>query len=193
MIVARWRSLRHTATAASVVVLAACAHGGAEAPTPAGPDHSPAAPAELHAPARVAGLVLADSVRYPDPELGAAYRYTGDERMRVDTYIYPREPESTLVTEAASFRAALEIYRRRGRVSDYRVATENAWSPVEWAEGREVVAVLERDGGSHYSYYHVLAVGDQFVKVRITAPEGAVSVADARGIVEAFLRGMAER
>lgn len=52
---------------------------------------------------------------------------------------------------------------------------------------------LRSGRGCQDSYFHVFAVGEQFVKVRITATQGEVTVEEARSFVRALLTGMRER
>lgn len=177
----------------AVLFLASMGCASTHTPDPGAAVAPSSEPHSVHAPAEVAAYAIADSIRYSRPEFGTVYRYRGEGPLRPDVYVYPKQPNSTIETQAASFRRVLETNRRRGRYTDFRITTDRAWSPVEWAQGREMMIVLRFDQQSSDSYYHVFQVGDQFVKVRITNPQDEITVHQVHAFVEALLRTMARQ
>lgn len=139
---------------------------------------------QAHAPERVGGYSIADSIVFPDARLGTMYRYEGSTDMTPDVYVYPWTPDRSLDGEVAAFLSALQVRERQGRYLEHEVMHQELWSPDRRLEGREVVVrLLTADQDRLHSHFYVLGVGESLLKVRVTGVEGEVPSEDVRAFV----------
>lgn len=132
-------------------------------------------------PAHAGPFVLTDSSRYEQAELGIMYTYRNEpERVGGSAYVYPvyearraLPVEQQLAQEAETFVASLRVGVDRGWYDDVQLVVNEART-FETAEGPRpghlVAAVLRRDGGALVSFMHLVVLGDQYVKTRLTMP-----------------------
>lgn len=136
---------------------------------------------EVQVPAKVGPFVMVDSSRYEQAALGIMYTYrNAEERVVGNAYVYPVDPKwmglapgERVAREVETFRASLEVGVERGWYSAFNIPvdTARAWDTADGERpGHLAVAALRRDDGVHVSFMHLVMIGDQFVKTRLTMP-----------------------
>lgn len=194
--------VRVTGSLCLLIALAGCATSGS---TAGSSEVAPAtAPVRAHiplhaertasksAPVEIRGYSVADSVRYPRPELGTLYRYRGGGPLDPDFFLYPRGEDQSVANDAESFRQVLEINRRRGLYASYEIQIDRPWSPAPDTPGHEIIATLHIDEIIHTSYYYIFELPEQFAKVRITLPQGTAEMEAVRAFVVALLEKLGQ-
>lgn len=83
-------------------------------------------PLQRTAPREVLGYTIADSVRYPQAELGTLYRYRGGGPLSPDVYLYPRGAAGTVDSDAEGFHRVLEVTRQRGVYGSFEIDSDRS-------------------------------------------------------------------
>ncbi len=158
--------LCRTAAAAVLFVAASAASAAAQAIRP---------------PAQAGAFVLADSSRFAQPELGIRYTYrNAAERAAGDAYVYPvpaahhdLSAERQVALEAEGFVATLDAGIEQGWYSSYQVGVNEArsWQTADGSRPGHLVVIIQRRREEVFvSFMHLVLMGDQYVKARLTLP-----------------------
>jgi hypothetical protein len=150
----------------------------------------PGDPGTIDPPASVGEYVLVDSLRFPSAQAGTNYLYQQNDRLWYDLFVYPGGDGITVESEAADFLAHLDN-AKGGDFERYRILADRVWSPVDWADGREVVAELDTEAGTEITYFLVVRARFQFAKIRATLPKDELSIEGARDLSRDLLRAIA--
>lgn len=137
----------------------------------------------LAPPHQIGAFTLTDTRRFPDPNTGVRYRYTGTGALRPDVFVYPAAPSveqpgirDTLAYESEKFGQALTVMQQRGTYQSVRILSESE-SEIRTSAGpimgRRVSVVLTQDGQQLDSHQVLFLIHGQFVKVRTTHVAGA--------------------
>lgn len=137
---------------------------------------------EVRVPVTIGPFEMADSNRFEQAELGISYTYrnTAERNVTASAYVYPVPAEwlslpadERIAREAETFRLSLPAGVDRGWYNAFTlpVDTARAWNTADGERpGHLAVAALRRDDGVYISFMHVVMIGDQFVKTRLTMP-----------------------
>jgi hypothetical protein len=167
-------------------------------PTVAGPSAHAFAVRQI--PTRVGEFRQLDVHRFPQRELGTAYRYSDDSPLRPDVYVYPLivrdEGMNALAlaqAEAALLPQGLEMQRARGRFSSFQIVADSVIVvsvPGGSVPGSHIAGVLFRGDTPRETHQHLFALGDQFVKVRTSYAPGEVELGRLEEFIADLLRLM---
>lgn len=138
-------------------------------------------------PRLVMNTVVTDSQMYRPARLGTMYRYGSGDSQR-DVFIYPKSWPSPQ-EQAKYFIDATEVAKKRNDIASYSIESNNSFSiHVRGDEilGHEVVLRMNSKAGPLNSYFAVLSLPDEYVKVRITR-EAALNEPNTRGFAEAWV------
>ena len=135
----------------------------------------------IRPPAQAGAFVLTDSSRFEDPELGIRYTYrNAAERVAGDAYVYPvpaaaraLPAERQVAREAEAFVASLDAGIEQGWYSSYQVGVNEArsWQTADGPRPGHLVVTIQRRGEEVFvSFMHLVLMGDQYVKTRLTLP-----------------------
>lgn len=138
-----------------------------------------AAAQEIRLPGNVGVFVMTDSSRYERSELGIMYTYVdASARVGANAYVYP-VPAARLgmadslrvAAEAESFAAEVSASVDQGWYSDVNMVV-NRPETYDTGDGPRpghlVIMVLSRDNRTFVSFMHLVLLGDQYVKTRLT-------------------------
>lgn len=142
-----------------------------------------AAAQEVRPPAQIPSFTMADSSRYEQREMGIRYAYRfadSTQHVAATAFVYPvpaerlaRPAEQQVAEEARSFVASLNGGIEQGWYRTFTVVvdTARAWDAADGPRpGHLVAAVLRRDDGNLVSFMHLMVMGGQYVKTRLTLP-----------------------
>lgn len=147
-------------------------------------------------PPQVGDFRRVDVHRFPQRELGVAYRYSDGTPVRLDVYVYPvgeqiraagGTPAEQARIEGRLLGEGLEAQQRQGVVRSFQILSDSAvqiTAAGNLLHGSHITARVDVRGRNEESHQHVFVVGDQFVKVRTSFTPRAVPLAR----IEAFVR-----
>lgn len=154
----------------------------------------------LSIPDRVGSLVYARSVDFESksPGLGYALRFGGQPGWLVDVYLYdlglktiPADAESEVIrNQLAQARGDVFELGKRGTYAD--VTDKGDFTVPASGKPRFVCSSFSYRRGERVdidveSYLCLSSWNDKFVKVRMTAPKGSLTRADATSFVQAWI------
>ena len=154
----------------------------------------------LSIPDRVGSLVYARMVDFESktPGLGYALRFGGQPNWLVDVYLYdlgqrtiPADAESDVVrNQLAQARGDIFELGKRGTYAD--VADKGDFTVPASGKPRFICSSFGYRRGERVdidveSYLCLSSWNDKFVKVRMTAPKGSLTRADATSFVQAWI------
>jgi hypothetical protein len=143
-----------------------------------------AAAQEIRLPDRTGPFTLRDTTRYEQTALGIMYQYAHPtERAAASAYVYPvpaerlaNPAEKQVAEEAAAFVAGFAVGIEKGWYSDVQLVVNepHTFATADGPRpGHLVAAVFRREDGSHISFMHLVLLGGQYVKTRLTMPAEA--------------------
>lgn len=183
------------------VVVFACLVAGC-GPTPVSRGATPAgqrAPEITQIPESIGAFRRIETHQFDDPSAGAVRSYRNGSALQPDVYVYPltetaraggEDPLDRAEAESRIFPVALEVERQRGRFDRFQVRADSAVAISHGSRtirGWHTAVQLSRRGDPRDSHQYLFALGDQFVKVRITYVPGAVKDEDRVEFIRALL------
>jgi hypothetical protein len=149
-------------------------------------DAAPAACPLSAVPARAGTLDLVGWEKFPSADLGSLFRYRAVGTFGADVYLYPAK--ATIDQEIGAYKQSLEMYRTRGEYESFEIVSEtDANVTTTPLTGKHVVVTLKRGTQAQRSHYFLFAPGAQYVKVRLTYPEGRYTDDAIKGFVTALM------
>jgi hypothetical protein len=143
-----------------------------------------------------------DVHRYPQRELGTAYRYTDGGSLRLDLFVYPLSPTARRAgdsprlqaqAEAQLLRTNLPEGRNRGWFTSYEIIADSMvilQLPSGTLEGSHMAIRIDSAGARSESHQHLFVVDNELAKVRTDFDEGSVPAARLESWIHDIFRQM---